>query len=160
MLRRVLLLIAALVLCSCQWKPVEEGLEPAPESEQKDGSEVMKKLGISVGGNLLTADFEDNSSAEAFASRLAEGSVTVSMSDYGDFEKVGSLGFSLPRNDRSIDTVPGDVILYQGNQITIYYDENSWSFTKLAHIPGATRESVLDFLGSGTVSVTFSLVGE
>ena len=118
----------------------------------------MTKLGITVAGKTITAAFEDNSSATAFAEKLATGPVTVSMSDYGNFEKVGSLGFSLPRNDRSINTVPGDIILYQGNQITIYYDTNSWTFTKLAHIPGATTESMKAFLGDGTVPVTFSLV--
>ena len=120
----------------------------------------MTKLGITVGGKTITAEFEDNPSATAFAEKLATGPVTVSMKDYGNFEKVGALGFSLPRNDTSINTVPGDVILYQGNQITIYYDTNSWSFTKLAHVPGATTESMKAFLGNGTVSVTFSLVNE
>jgi hypothetical protein len=80
----------------------------------------MTKLGITVGGKTITAEFEDNTSATAFAEKLATGPVTVSMKDYGNFEKVGALGFSLPRNDTSINTVPGDVILYQGNQIMPY----------------------------------------
>ncbi len=126
----------------------------------KDNDKNMVKLGITVAGKTITADFEDNSSATAFAEKLSGGPITVSMSDYGNFEKVGSLGFNLPRNDTSIHTVPGDVILYQGNQITIYYDTNSWTFTRLAHIPGATTDSMKSFLGSGTVSVTFSLVKE
>ena len=120
----------------------------------------MGKLGITVAGKTITADFEDNSSAKAFAEKLSGGAITVSMSDYGNFEKVGTLGFSLPRNDTPINTVPGDVILYQGNQITIYYDTNSWTFTKLAHIPDSTTDSVKSFLGDGTISVTFSLVEE
>ena len=77
------------------------------------------------------------------------------MHDYGNFEKVGPLPFELPRNDETITTEPGDIILYQGNQITIYYDENTWNFTRLAKIDNVTREELLDVLGSGDVTVTF-----
>lgn len=81
------------------------------------------------------------------------------MNDYGDMEKVGSLGFSLPRNDQQITTSPGDLILYQGNSFVIYYDTNSWNFTRLGKIDGAsTREQVLDLLdGKGEVTVALSL---
>ena len=72
-------------------------------------------------------------------------------------EKVGSLGTSLPRNDTYMSVDAGDVILYQGNQITIYYGTNSWSFTKLAVIQNATKERLLEALGSNDVDVTFSL---
>lgn len=112
---------------------------------------------ITAGGTTFTADFADNSSASAFRELLAQGPLTVQMADYGDFEKVGSLGQSLPRNDQSITTGPGDVILYQGSSITLYYDTNSWRFTRLGKIQNATREGLLDALGSGDVSVTFSL---
>ncbi len=86
---------------------------------------------------------------------LAQGPLTVEMEDYGGFEKVGPLGTTLTRNDTQITTEPGDVILYQGNQITIYYGTNSWNFTRLARIddPSDLQEK----LGDGTVSVTFSL---
>ena len=80
------------------------------------------------------------------------------MSDYAGMEKVGPLGTSLPRNDTQISVDAGDVILYQGNQITIYYDTNSWRFTRLAVIEDATKESLLEVLGTGDVEVTFFLV--
>lgn len=110
---------------------------------------------INVGDCELQATFEDNSSAEEFRELLEEGPLTIEMEDYGGFEKVGPLGTSLSRNDTQITTQPGDVILYQGNQITIYYGTNSWSFTRLARIddPSGLQEK----LGEGTVSVTFSL---
>ena len=79
------------------------------------------------------------------------------MSDYANFEKVGPLGFSLPRNDKSITTTPGDIILYQGNQITIYYDTNTWNFTKLGKIEDVTQKELKEILGNGDVTVTFSL---
>lgn len=115
------------------------------------------KIQITVGDTTLTAIPENNSSAEAFLALLQEGPVTVEMSDYAGMEKVGPLGTSLPRNDTQISVDAGDVILYQGNQITIYYGTNSWNFTKLAVIEGATKESLLKVLGSGNVDVTFSL---
>ena len=89
--------------------------------------------------------------------RLKQGPITVDMSDYGNFEKVGALGFTLPLNDEQITTVPGDIILYQGNSITIYYDTNTWNFTRLGRIEGVTGDELKSALGSGDVEVTFSL---
>ena len=77
--------------------------------------------------------------------------------DYGNFEKVGDLPWELPRNDEQITTEPGDVILYQGNQLTIYYDENTWDFTRIAKIGNTTREELLSAFGEGDVSVTMNL---
>ena len=88
---------------------------------------------------------------------LANGPCTIQMSDYGNFEKVGPLGQSLPTNNQQITTEAGDIILYQGNQITICYDRNSWNFTRLGKINGVTSQQLRDILGSGDVSVTFSL---
>lgn len=110
---------------------------------------------ITVGDYELTATFEDNSSADEFRELLSQGPVTIEMADYGGFEKVGSLGTTLTRNDQQITTEPGDVILYQGNQITIYYGTNSWNFTRLAKIDDPTDLKAK--LGNGTVQVTFSL---
>ena len=91
----------------------------------------------------------------AFAELLKSGSLTVSAHDYGSFEKVGDLGTALPRNDEQITTSAGDIILYQGNQITVYYAENAWSLTRLGRIddPSGLR----DALGGGDVTITFAL---
>ena len=116
------------------------------------------KLGFaSINENVFYADFEDNSSAKAFSSKLESGSIEVDMHDYGSFEKVGALPWTIERNDKNITTEPGDVILYQGNQITIYYDENSWSFTRLAKIRETSKKELLEVLGDGSVTVRFSL---
>ena len=80
------------------------------------------------------------------------------MHDYGNFEKVGPLGTNLPRNDEPITTEPGDIILYQGNQITIYYDVNSWNFTMLGKVQDKTQEELKAFLGNDSVSIRFSLI--
>ena len=83
--------------------------------------------------------------------------ITINMKDYANFEKVGSLGFNLTRNDKQITTEAGDLILYQGNQFVIYYDTNSWNFTKLGHIDNITQEELKQILGQDNVTVTLSL---
>ena len=118
---------------------------------------VEEKLYLTINGTKISATFEDNSSAQALKEKLAESDVVVDAHDYGSFEKVGDLGFSLPRNDTQITTTPGDLILYQGNQFTIYYDENSWNFTKLGHVDNMTQEELKKLLGDEDVTITLSL---
>ena len=110
---------------------------------------------IHVNDAVLAVTAENNSSAEALLQLLEEGDITIAMHDYGSFEKVGPLGADLPRNDEDITTAPGDVILYQGNQVTIYYDENRWTFTKLGHID-IEQDELKAILGSGDATVTLS----
>ena len=114
-------------------------------------------LVVDIGSKRFYANLEDNASAEAFVEKLSPAAITVEMQDYGNFEKVGTLPWELPRTDEQITTIPGDIILYQGNQITLYYDENTWNFTKLANIEGVTKEELLRVLGDGTVEATLSL---
>ena len=106
----------------------------------KDNSE--EKLYLTINDTKISATLEKNSSANALK-KLSESDVVIEAHDYGNFEKVGSLGFTLPRrNDTQITTELGDLILYQGNQFTIYYDENSWNFTKLGHVDNMTQKDL------------------
>ena len=114
-------------------------------------------LVIDTGNGVFYAALEDNDSARAFIEKLKPDVLQLEMHDYGNFEKVGALPWSLPTCDEQITTEPGDVILYQGNQITIYYDRNTWRFTRLAKIDGATKETLLAALSEGGATVTFSL---
>ncbi len=119
----------------------------------------MKKDTIKLtvaGGRAFTASLEDNSSAKALKERLAEGDITVEMDDYANMEKVGTLGMSLPRNDRPTTTGPGDLILYQGHNFVIYYDTNSWNFTKLGKIDNVSQSELKEALGKGSVTVVIS----
>lgn len=131
------------------------------ENNENEGDTIMNtnKIRITTGDNSFTATLADNSSSEALKQCLAQGNVSIRMNDYGDMEKVGSLGFSLPRNDRQTTTGPGDLILYQGNSFVIYYDSNSWSFTRLGKVDNvSTREQMLQLLGGkGEITVTLSL---
>ena len=110
------------------------------------------------GNHSLAATLADNSSAMAFYELLEKGPVTIKMTDYGNFEKVGPLGTKLPRNDTQITTQAGDIILYQGNQITIYYDTNSWNFTRLGKVDGVTQAELKNILGKGNVTAVFSVM--
>ena len=112
---------------------------------------------ITAGDTTFMATLANNSSVEALKELLAEGPLTIDMSDYASMEKVGPIGTDLPRNDEQITTGAGDVILYQGNSLVIYYDTNSWNFTRIGKIEGVTGEELLEALGSGDVTVTFSL---
>ena len=130
-------------------------------STEKQGAGNMK-IQIDItndsGNHTLTATLADNSSATAFYELLKKRVVTVDMHDYGSFEKVGSLGTSLPRNDTQITTSAGDIILYQGNQITIYYDTNSWNFTRLGKVDGVTQAELKKILGKGDVTAVFEIL--
>ena len=110
------------------------------------------------GNYKVTATLADNSSATAFYELLKKGPLTVDMRDYGSFEKVGSLKTPLPRNDTQITTTAGDIILYQGNQITIYYDTNSWNFTRLGKVDGVTQAELKKILGKGDVTAVFEIL--
>ena len=118
---------------------------------------VPMKLKIHVNDTTFTATLEENSSAKAFAEFLTQGDLTLDMHDYGSFEKVADLPRSFPRNDKQIDTDAGDIILYQGNSITIYYDKNSWNFTRLARIDNVNKKRLQQILGKGNVKATFSV---
>ena len=139
--------------------------EPASENEASEPYSTKSSLPegtdrmfyAHVNGKVLKILAAENSSADAFLDLLKSGDVPVEMHDYGSFEKVGPLGTTLPRNDEQITTEPGDVILYQGDQITIYYDVNNWSFTRLGKVQDLSQAELKDILGSGNVTVTFSL---
>lgn len=119
----------------------------------------MKQAQFYITANRTTfpANFADSASADAFRALLQEGDLTIPMRDYGSFEKVGSIGTSLPRNDTQISTVTGDVMLYQGDQIVVFYGTNSWRYSRLGKIEDATAEELLSAFGNGDVAITFSL---
>jgi len=129
------------------------------QSEQSKEEEPMKQTQfyITVAETTFTVNFADEVAADSFRDLLGKGDLTINMSDYGGFEKVGSIGQSLARKDTQISTTTGDVMLYQGNQVVIFYGNNSWSYSRLGKIEDATAEKLLSAFGSGDVTVTFSL---
>ena len=115
------------------------------------------KVLLKVGGDTMTATLTDNEATRELTRLLEQGDITIRMSDYGGFEKVGALPQSLPTSNTQITTEPGDIMLYQGNQMVIFYGSNSWSYTRLGKIDGATASNLRQFLGNGDVTLTLSL---
>lgn len=138
---------------------VDISMQDETSDEESEGEAIMAQntFYVSVGGETFSATFADNSGAQALKELLAGGDITIQMSDYGGFEKVGSLGQSLPTENSQTTTQAGDIVLYQGNQIVLFYGSNSWSYTRLGKIDDLTGWE--ETLGNGAVSVTLSLQG-
>ena len=112
---------------------------------------------IDVNDNKLTAALADSTAAKELAEKLKAEPIIVTLNEYGGFEKVGKLPWSLTRTDANTETEPCDIMLYQGNQMTIFYNSNSWSYTKLGHIENTTQEELKALFGEGDITVTLSL---
>ena len=108
---------------------------------------------ISVEGVNIPVEWENNASVEALK-KLAP--LTVKMSAYGGFEQVGDLGRNLPRNDTHINTKPGDIVLYSGNQIVIFHGSNSWAYTRLGKITGKTKAGLAEILNKPGITLKIS----
>ena len=161
---RILYIVILLLFAACSSDAASSVKPTQPEAQMPKSSanssaqtEAPVKLKIHVNDTTFTATLEENSCAKAFAEFLAQGDMTLDMRDYGSFEKVADLPRSFPRNDKQIDTDAGDIILYQGNSITIYYDKNSWNFTRLARIDNVNKKRLQQILGKGNVKATFSV---
>ena len=111
--------------------------------------EASESMILMIDGEEYPVEWEENESVEALKELCP---LTVKMSMYGGFEQVGSLGESLPRNDEQITTGYGDIVLYSGNQIVVFYGSNSWAYTRLGHID-MTQEKLTELLGNGDVEI-------
>ena len=119
----------------------------------------MDELLLSVGDKNLSVEWEDNESVDALKD-LAGSEMKINMAMYGGFEQVGSIGTSLPRNDSQMTTSPGDIVLYSGNQIVIFYGSNSWACTRLGKITGLNEKELEDTFGNGDVTIGLSVGGQ
>lgn len=134
----------------------QTGAQASSESEQR--SNEMKNIQISVGSSVFDAELADTRAAREFAQILQNGPVSIEMSDYSGFEKVGPLGQALTSSNTQITTAPGDVMLYNGNQIVMFYGSNTWDYTPIAKV---NRLSDWDSaLGDGSITAVFSRVKE
>lgn len=118
---------------------------------------AQNAITITANGHTRTATLADTQAASELAALLADGPITVNMSDYGGFEKVGDLPKTFTTTNRQITTEPGDIMLYQGRSIVIFYGSNSWSYTPLGKIEGATASDIRGFLSGSNIAVTLSL---
>ena len=126
-------------------------------SDETEENPIMKTLTMKIDGKKVAVDWEENESVAALTELVKDKPLTVDMSMYGGFEQVGSLGASLPRNDAQTTTRAGDIVLYSGSQIVVFYGSNSWAYTRLGHITDKTAAQMKDLLGNGNVTIEFSL---
>ena len=127
------------------------------ENSEKIEKNMEEKLYIMVNGKTLTATLVDNSSTQALVAELKKSAITYEAHNYGNFEKVGALGKTFPTNDEEITTGPCDLILYQGNNLCIYYDVNTWNFTRIGKIDNTTQAELKEILGTENCTITISL---
>lgn len=117
----------------------------------------ISEIKLKVNNNELVVKLENNEATKELIEKLKESDITIDAKEYGGFEKVGNLGFSLTREDKTINTEPGDIVLYNGNQISVFYDSNSWSYTRIGKIINKDKNELKNILGSGNATLTFSI---
>ena len=125
-------------------------------SEETEEIPIMKKLTMKIDGKRVAVEWEENESVAALTELVKDKPLTVQTSMYGGFEQVGSIGTSLPRNDAQTTTQAGDIVLYSGNQIVVFYGTNSWAYTRLGHVTDKTAAEMAELLGNGNVTITIS----
>ena len=118
---------------------------------------AQQKIEISANGRTMTATLAENAATSALIEQLKSAPMVLKMDDYGGFEKVGALPSPLPTSNSQITTTAGDMMLYQGRNLVIFYGSNSWSYTPIGHIDGASAESIRGLLGEGSVEVILSM---
>jgi hypothetical protein len=111
-------------------------------------------LSLTIGNTPVTVEWEKNESVEALKELVKDEPLTIQMTMYSTFEQVGSLDTSLPRNDVQTTTEAGDIVLYSGNKIVVFYGSNTWEYTKLGHISDRSAQELAELLGNGDVSIT------
>ena len=144
--------VAKMFRLDTESRPVLPAIVASVESGEE---EIM--LTLTVDGQALAVEWEDNASVTALRELVKQSPVTIQMAPYGGFEQVGGLGASIPRDDAQTTTDAGDIVLYQGNQIVIFYGSNSWAYTRLGHIKNMSREELRNLLGGNGVTAVFSL---
>ena len=165
----LLLLLAALLLSACgveaapavspastEAAQVTEAPTPAPtetEAPAEEPEEEETSLKLWIGEQEVEVLWEDNDSVRALEKLAGAEGLTVALSGYGGFEQVGSLGKSLPRSDVQTVTGPGDIVLYSGSNIVLFYGSNSWAYTRLGKIRGLDESDLRQLLGGGDVSI-------
>jgi hypothetical protein len=115
-------------------------------------------INLKIWDKTFDVTLEENSATKALIEKLHEWDVVVNTREYWWFEKVGNLGFDLPRADKQITTEPGDLVLYQWNQISLFYESNSWSYTKLWKIQMTSKGELKEILWDWDVTLVFSLL--
>ena len=125
------------------------------ETQEQLRQEEITEMKVEVNGYIFYATLEKNNAVTELVEMMREQPVVINMSDYSGFEKVGSLGSTLSSSNSQTTTKAGDIVLYNSNQIVVFYGSNSWSYTRIGHITDLTGWK--EALGAGDVTITFSI---
>ena len=139
-----------------QEQPQNKDEEPDNEAEQPQ-DEQNRPLQMTIGGTSVTVVWEDNDAVQALKELCKDQPLTIAMSMYGGFEQVGSIGYSLPQNDVQTTTSAGDIVLYSGDQMVVFYGSNTWAYTRLGHISDQSADGMAELLSNGDTVITVSL---
>ena len=133
--------------------------KPQTSTEDNGASEETeeKALKMTIGSTPISVKWEDNESVNVLKELCRDQPVIISMSMYGGFEQVGAIGTDLPHNDVQTTTSSGDIVLYSGNQLVVFYGSNSWAYTRLGHITDKTSQEITELLSGGNVTITLSI---
>lgn len=142
------MLLAAVLLTCCS---------SDSEVNAQNNTTMTEKLYITIDGQAQAVTLVDNQATKALVEKLQQAPVTVTLSSSGDFEIWGALGFSLPTSNEQINAQPGDVILYNGSNICIFYGTNSWSYTRLGKIDGLSESELRTYLKAGESNIRVML---
>ena len=129
------------------------GIGMAETSEGQE-AEAMKMW---IGETAVAVTWEDNDAVRALRELVAEQPLTIEMSMYGGFEQVGSIGTDMPRNDEQTTTQAGDIVLYAGDQMVVFYGSNSWAYTRLGRVTDKTAGEMAELLSHGDVTITVGM---
>ena len=145
-----------------QLSQTSEAISQPEESSQTESgghseTKAAEKMQMFINGQPVNVEWDNNSSVQALKQLAAGNKLTIQMSMYGGFEQVGSIGTSLPREDVQTTTKAGDIVLYSGNRIVVFYGSNSWAYTRLGHITDKTADEMTELLGNGNVTITLSM---
>lgn len=135
---------------------ITDASETGVISDEEENSAMVMK----IGDTPVQVIWEDNESVEALKELIGDSDLNIQMSMYGGFEQVGSIGQSLPRNDAQTTTKAGDIVLYSGNQMVVFYGSNSWAYTRLGHISDKNEDELAELLGNGDVTITIEMGGK
>ena len=130
--------------------------EKPTDLTQETDAENMELI-MKIDGTEVSVAWENNESVDAIRKLAASGGLEINMSMYGGFEQVGSIGQSIPRSDEQTTTKAGDIVLYSGNQVVVFYGSNSWAYTRLGRITGKTKQELAEMLGKKNVVLSFEI---
>ena len=150
-MKQIFMILAALLVMSCSRDEIQ--------AQTTNYETMTTKMYITIDGRTEAVTLTNNSATQVLVAKLQEASVTVTLNSSGGFEIWGALGFSLPTSNEQINAQPGDIVLYNGSNICMFYGTNSWNYTLLGKIDGLSESELRTFLkaGESNISVTLSL---